>query len=58
MGRFAPFRRNGRIWSFRIPSIVLGEQRALFRVVDLSDLACLVDRLKQAGFVGENQDDV
>jgi hypothetical protein len=31
----------------RDPEIVLGEQRALFRVVDLLDLACLVDRLSR-----------
>ena len=31
------------------PEIVLGEQRALFRVVDLLDLAGLVDRLRRPG---------
>jgi hypothetical protein len=29
------------------PEIVLGEQRALFRVADLLDLVRLVDRLKR-----------
>ena len=29
------------------PEVVLGEQRALFRVVDLLELACLVDRLSR-----------
>jgi Family of unknown function (DUF5372) len=28
------------------PEIVLGERRALFRVTDLLELACLVDRLR------------
>ncbi len=28
------------------PEIILGGQRALFRVADLLELACLVDRLK------------
>lgn len=31
------------------PEIVMGEQRALFRVVDLLELARLVDRLSRRG---------
>jgi hypothetical protein len=38
------------------PEIVLGGQRALFRVVDLLDLAGLVDRLRRPGCRrGENE---
>jgi hypothetical protein len=29
------------------PEVVLGEQRVLFRFVDLLELACLVDRLSR-----------
>jgi hypothetical protein len=32
------------------PEIVLGGQRALFRVADLLELACLVDRLSGRGW--------
>jgi hypothetical protein len=38
------------------PEIVLGEQRVLFRVVDLLDLAGLVDRLRRLGCRGGEND--
>ena len=46
MGRpSAPFRRSGPTLVAPDPEMVMGEQRALFRVADLLELARLVDRL-------------
>ena len=41
----ARFRRSGRISWLPDPEIVIGEQRALFRVADLLELARLVEQL-------------
>ena len=39
------------------PEVVMGEQRALFRVVDLLELAGMLDRLKR-GDLGRDENDL